>query len=221
MSAAPEQAIMGDLSYWSANSLFKQPSHSRHRRAVVRASLSQSSYISRTQAHLFFKKMELLLRAVCILAFIPLSIQLCPLWPGFKARLWDSKSGTQHRFLANPRRCCCMTWYGIQFGRRLPPSLLKPVSAAQLRLSSSGHFTSQTFFNFSSSITQLQSSRYREEEKFPWNLCFCIYQTLSATRSNLLLILVPNKPGLAPPATSISLTNLSTDISDIFPLLPV
>lgn len=169
---------MGDLSYWSANSLFKQTSHSRNRRAVVRGSQSESNYISWTWAHLFFKKMELILRSACILAFVPLSIQLCPLWPGFEGtpfKKWDLA------LIFSKLTGTAAVWHGMQYSSE-DGSLLLYWNLSELH--SSGHFTSQPSFNISSSISHHQSSYYREQKQsFPWKLRFRIYpwQTLSAS----------------------------------------
>lgn len=214
---------MGDLSYWSANSLFKQTSHSRHRRAVVRGSLSERNYISWTRARLFFKKMELLLRSARILAFIPLSIQLCPLRPGFEARpfrKWDSAPilGKLAALLLRDMVRQCSWEDG---------SLLPCWNLSQLRSSSCqalGAFLRRLLLTFPLPfhIFKVHMTE-KKKQSFPLNLCFCIYerQTLSATQSSILLILVPNKPGLMAPAISISLMNLSTaSFLTPSPLLP-
>lgn len=191
---------MGDLSYWSANSLFKQTSHSRKKRVVVRGSQSESNYISWPWAHLFFKDMELLLRSACILAFVPLSIQLCPLWPGIEARpfkkldlalilgklsalllqdrvwqhRWEDGSLLPYWNWSEPHNSGCQLWALCRLLLTFP----------------------LPFHIFKVHIKEKKSSRSHEI-------------SASAMQSGILPILVPNKPGLTAPAISISLMNLS------------
>lgn len=148
--------------------------------------------------------MELLLRSACTLAFVSLSIQLCPLWPRFGARPFQ-KQGSALRL----RALLLPAMVQLEDSSLLPHWKCLSHTAQAV---SSGHCTSQASFNISSSVSDPQLSDYREEKQlFPWNLCFCIHprQMLSAMHLIILPTPAPKKPGLRAPAIPISLSNLS------------